>query len=274
MTVPVGDHSERSASLRAARRAILVATLGLAIAACGPTGAGSSSSVSSTTTSAPVSSASSAARPRPRRTSDLDTYVIAETAIEAAAAQGSSQAVWPPAVSQRSAIVQVNGTPVSVVAYGFDATGHPVQVLAEENGAWTVVASLPPPVEPGTVSHPDSLYLYASRADGVDNLTGHLNGGSPAFFVPFTSGGCTRGPVVSDVGGTWHYLSFTGDGSTGGEVVGGNPRFVDTTLVTDNDCAASRPSREITWTWVYNPRSGGLVATATPGWPRQPGWTY
>ena len=195
MTVPVGDHSERSASLRAARRAILVATLGLAIAACGPTGAGSSSSVSSTTTSAPVSSASSAARPRPRRTSDLDTYVIAETAIEAAAAQGSSQAVWPPAVSQRSAIVQVNGTPVSVVAYGFDATGHPVQVLAEENGAWTVVASLPPPVEPGTVSHPDSLYLYASRADGVDNLTGHLNGGSPAFFVPFTSGGCTRGPV-------------------------------------------------------------------------------
>ena len=208
------------------------------------------------------------------KTSNLDSYVSAETASEAFAAKGSSQAVWPSDVSERSPIVEVGGTPISVVAYGFDPTGRPVQVLAEEDGAWTDVASLPPPSEPGTVSHPDSLYLYASGADGVDNLAGSLDNGTPAFFIPFTSGGCSHGPVVSEIDGSWRYLSFIG-GDSAGEVVAGNPRFVGDTLVTDNDCAASVPSdQQVTWTWTYDVASGATVITQSQGWPQDPGRRY
>lgn len=225
--------------------------------------------IPTTTTATTVTESASRAA-----TSSIDSYVAAETTVRAAAAKGSAKAVWLPDASQRSPVVEIDGTPLAVVAYGFDPTGHPVQVLARQNGTWRVVASLAPPNDPGTVDNPDSLGLYGLGVDQVDNLAGHLAGAGTAFFIPLASAGCGTGAVVSDVGGTWRYLTF-GMYKPPSQIVGGNPRFSGNALVSDDDCFASASAAHgTTQTWRYNAATGRLLATDRPGWPKPATLSY
>jgi hypothetical protein len=190
-----------------------------------------------------------------------------ESAKEAAAARGSPQAAYDPSISEHSAPVEEGGGFVAVAAFGFDPQGHPVQVLSYSNGRWAPVKGLPPPRDPGTLDHPDSLYLVY---DSTTVLVGHVTEGLPDFLIPFAGAGCGKGPIVSRVGGSWRYIPFTGPFPTT-EVLGGNPQFVGRTLVSDNACAAIVPrAQRRSWTWKYDPATGDFVGTEHVGWPRIP----
>ncbi len=201
----------------------------------------------------------------------LRTYVTTTLAKEetAAADVGPSLAVWPADVAEYSPPLRLSNQYVAVAAYGFDPSGHPVQVVRLNRGKWSVLAALPPPNEPGTVSHPDSLLLMANGVSRDIQVVSPSRG-TLEFYIPFTGGGCTRGPVLSNIGGTWHYIPFIGHFPTT-EVMGGNPRFQGTTLVSDNDCAANiSQAQQASYTWAYDEKTGALVGTEHPGWPPNP----
>jgi hypothetical protein len=133
-----------------------------------------------------------------------------------------------------------------------------------------VVAAFPPPKEPGTVDHPDSLLLFANSGVSSDIQIARPNDRTLEFLVPFAGGGCARGPVLSNIGGTWHYVPFSGGFPTT-EVMGGNPRFEGRILVTDNDCAANvPPTQRASYTWTYDDKTRSFVSVEHPGWPSNP----
>lgn len=211
--------------------------------------------------------------PQPSPLGSLNAYVTAASAREAeAAASDPSQAVWPANIAERSQPVPYGGEYLAVAAFGFDPGGRPVQVLAYSVGSWAVVAALPPPADaPGSVHHPDALDLFGSTGDAADISVGYATGAAPDFLIPFAGGGCGQGPVVSDAGGTWHYMTFVGDGPTT-DYLGGNPRFDGSTVVSDDNCSAilPPPSQRHTWIFTYDASSGDLLATEQPGWPSNP----
>jgi hypothetical protein len=211
-------------------------------------------------------------------TISLNTYVEATLSRQeaAATAAGPSVAVWPSDVAVDSSPVLVGDRYLAVVAYGFDPTGHPVQVVGFTDGKWSVVAELPPPDEGGTASpaQAESLLLSPSVASGIGNdvQPAHITGRTWDFYVPLGGGGCDRGPVLSNESGSWRYIPFTGDFPTS-YLMGGYPRFEGTQLVTDNDCAAGiPPAQRLTYFWSYDRSSGSFVKTRQQrGWPRYPG---
>jgi hypothetical protein len=199
--------------------------------------------------------------------------VVAKTLAkdEAAAAKvGTEAAVWPANVAEYSSPIRLSDHYVAVVAYGFDPRAHPVQVMRLHGRKWSVVAAFPPPKDPGTANHPDSLLLFANSGVSRDVQVARPSGRTLEFLVPFAGGGCATGPVLSNVGGTWHYISFTGGFPTT-EVMGGNPRFDGKILVTDNDCAANVASPQRTsYTWRYDVKTLSFVSVEHSGWPPNP----
>jgi hypothetical protein len=219
------------------------------------------------TTTTPKATATTAASVLGGTSASLESYVSAENARETTAGTGSSQAVWGTNIYESSPPVEQADGYVAVAAFAFDPAGHPVQVLSYRNGTWSQVAALPPPNDPGTVDHPDALYLIS---DETPVVVGHDTDGQPDFLIPFAGAGCGRGPIVSDEGGVWRYIPFAGPSPTT-EVLAGNPQFEGSTLISENDCAASVPvPQRYSWTWTYDPSSGNFVGTGHPGWPSTP----
>jgi hypothetical protein len=219
------------------------------------------------TTTTPRATSTTAASALARASASLESYVSAENARETAAGAGSSQAVWGTNVYESSPPVEQAGGYVAVAAFAFDPAGDPVQVLSYRNGTWSQVTALPPPNDPGAVDHPDALDLISEETPVV---VGHATDGQSDFLIPFAGAGCGRGPIIADEGGAWRYISFAGPSPTT-EVLGGNPQFEGSTLISDNDCAASVPvAQRYSWTWTYDPSSGDFVGTGHPGWPPTP----
>lgn len=223
--------------------------------------------------SAPTTSRSSPSSAQLAETeAGLRAYVTATLAREetAAAAAGPSLAVWPADVAEYSSPFLLTGQYFAVAAYGFDPSGNPVQVVRLDRGKWSILGAFPPPNDPGTASHPDSLLLMANGGVSEDIQGISPGRGTLEFFIPFTGGGCTRGPVLSNVGGTWHFISFTGAFPTS-EVLGGNPRFQGDTLLSDNNCSANIPQdQRVSYIWTYENTKGAFVSSERPGWPPNP----
>lgn len=224
--------------------------------------------------SGPSPSPSPTVTPRPSALLDsLNAYVRSQGAREAqAAARDPSQAAFGDlSVAERSAPVPYEGGYIAVAAFGFDPSGKPVQVLSYSGGRWQVIAALAPPVDPGTAVHPDSLPLASSTDDIANISVGYATGSAPDFLIPLAGGGCGRGPVVSHASGAWQYAPFATVSAPTTDLLGGNPRFVADTLVSDNACAAAVPQNQrVTSTWRYNATTGEFTATEQPGWPPSP----
>jgi hypothetical protein len=223
--------------------------------------------------SGPSPSPSPSITAQPSPLDSLNAYVTSESAREAQAAKfdPSEDTFDDPGVAERSAPVAYNGGYVAVAAFGFDASGHPVQVLSYAGGSWTVVAALGYPSDPGTVVHADSLDLVGSTDDTADIPVGYATGSAPDFLIPLAGSGCARGPVVSDASGAWQYAAFIVEGAPTSDLVGGDPRFDGGTLVSVNNCAASVPQdQRVTSIWTYDSSSGDFTATEQPGWPPSP----
>jgi len=284
--VPPVDPAElrRQATRRHLRRAdakvvlalVAVAAVVAALVVAGPLHPGHRSGLpvatngATTTTSAPTTTSPTTTTPLPSlsaATTSLDAYVAAESAAETNAAVGSPLSVWTPSIAEHSPPVAQDGQYIAVAAFGFDPGGHPVQVLAYVDGAWSQVVGLGPPDDPGTADHPDSLLLNADTAPVV---VADATDGQPDFLIPFSGGGCGQAPVLSDVSGHWQYIAFAGPFPTS-DVLGGNPQFDGNSLISDNDCAASIPAdQRYSYTWVYDASSGSFVGTRHDGWPSDP----
>ncbi|HET9059473.1 MAG TPA: hypothetical protein VFN61_06090 [Acidimicrobiales bacterium] len=226
--------------------------------------------------SAGAATASASARPAftsgSASISSLDIFVREIGAIEARAGAHSAKAVWPANISERSQVVRVNGVEMAVAAFSFDPRGRPVKILAWGKGAWRVATQLPVPRDPFMLDHPSSLYLFASGQDAAIIARGSGARSSTEFFIPFGGAGCLSGAVVTNISGSWQYATFAGPAKSApsSQIVGGNPRFVDQTIVTDNDCGARALSPRYTYIWAYNASRGIFTATTRPGWPSKP----
>jgi hypothetical protein len=167
--------------------------------------------------------------------------------------------------------VRLGHTYMVVAAYSFDPAGHPVKVLAYQRGAWTPVASLAAPVGQGRLVHPDAVDLISEQTPVSDLPLGGT--GQPGFLIAQAGGGCSEASVVMPAtsGTQWRYLSFTGPFPKS-QIVGGNPRVVGRTIVTDNDCTAvaTPADQRSSYIWTYHRTSGALVGVRHAGWPAQP----
>jgi hypothetical protein len=204
-------------------------------------------------------------------TAALDAVVAAEEAKEATAAVGSPENIWGPVISEHSPPVPDGDSYVAVTAYSFDPDGHPVQVLSYTNGKWVQVAALSAPTEQGTIYHADAMDLFSENTQiSVAEMSGN---GRPQFLVKFAGGGCFSGAVVSQAGteNSWRFVPFVGPFPTS-DVTGGDPRFEDNMIVSDNDCTATPTpaAQRYTWTWTYDVASGDLRGVQHFGWTANP----
>jgi hypothetical protein len=198
----------------------------------------------------------------------LAAYVTAETArLPASAVEAAEAENGGSFVTVHSQPVDDDGILVAVAAFSYGPGGHPVQVLAYRQGRWAPVASLPfpdwPPERATLPILPDSV---VSEAD----VTGD---GRPDFLVMLEAADNTPGIVVSEDGGGWRYVPFTGAFATS-DVVARDPRFVGATVVStyddcNPDCASGHND---TMTWSYQRSTGDFWAPAPPGSAR-PGGT-
>lgn len=202
----------------------------------------------------------------------LNAYVAAEQASDATAGKGSPNNIWGnPVVSEHSLPVLEGHSNLAVAAFSFDPGGHAVQVLADLKGKWSRVAAIAPPHSPGTTYHADSLDLFSKNTPiTVGVVTGE---GLPDFLIKFAGSGCFSASMVSRAGthNGWRYVPFAGP-TPKSDVIGGNPRFVGSTLVTDNACTAVPiPTvQRYRWIWTYRPSSGTMAAVRRSGWPANP----
>jgi hypothetical protein len=211
-----------------------------------------------TTTTVPVAAASA-----------LDTYFLAEQRTDSAAytQYGESAPLgYTPFVSVHSAPVADNGRTIAIVAFSYDPGGHPVQVLTYSDGRWTELAGLPAPTGQATANVTPSLALLASNPVSVADVTGD---GQPDFLVMESAADNVPGFVVSQDGGTWHYVTFHGPNAPSPtDVLARGPTFVGHTLESDYDncvpdCAAGQNTTII---WTYNRSTGQFTAPDPPGY--------
>jgi hypothetical protein len=196
-------------------------------------------------------------------TAALTTYVTDAERTDVAAADSSGAASrygLNPFVADQSAPVVDDGHAVAVVAFSYDPGGHPVQVLQYSAGQWTPVAELAGPTGQG--DNPPSVVFLTQDPIAAAEVTGD---GRPDFLVMASAADNVPGFVVSQVGGTWHYVTFDGpDAPSGTEVIGRNPQFEGNTLVTDyNNCVpdcAGGTNTPVAWT--YQPSLGEFTAPA------------
>ena len=129
-----------------------------------------------------------------------------------------------------------------------------VQILAFQGGGWTKVATV-------------TLDLGGVVQSPVTNTTPisatHLTGSAtPDFAVIVSYNDGPTGAIISDVGGTWHALTFTGGPHSGGndEII--NPTFTSAGATErfntcTPDCAAGRYT---TVAYRYAPQTGEMTA--------------
>jgi hypothetical protein len=253
-------------------KVLVVGCLGIplgAIASASPIAGASSTTAAVLTTTASMTPGAGALAVVDSR---LNAYVAAEQASDAIAGKGSPNNIWGnPVISEHSSPVLEDHTNLAVAAFSFDPRGHPVQVLSYLNGKWSLVAALATPSSPGTIYHADSLDLFSENTPvTVDVVTGES---VPDFLIKFAGAGCSSAAVVSQVGthNGWRYVPFTGS-TPKSDVVGGNPRFVGSTLMTDNACTAVPipAAQRYRWIWTYHPSSGTMAAVRRSGWPANP----
>jgi hypothetical protein len=220
-------------------------------------------STSTTTTTPPPTTVPAGAAPA------LDTYVADEAATDSEAATASGVAAkfaLTPFVSVHSAPVADDGHTIAVAAFSYDPGGHPVQILQYEGGQWTALASLAGPTNGFAPLAPTSVVYLTAGPVAVADVTGD---GQPDFLVMSSAADNVPGFVVSQVGGTWHYLAFSGpDAPEGTYVLGRSPQFNGNTLVSDYnncvpDCASGQNS---TIVWTYQPSTGEFTAPDPPGY--------
>jgi len=202
----------------------------------------------------------------------LNAYAAAEQARESTAGKTTPNNIWGnPVISEQSSPVLEGDTFFAVVAFSFDPGGRPVQVLSYLSGKWSRIALLAAPASPGTIYHADSLNLFSENTPIAVALVAGES--VPDFLIQFAGGGCSSAAVVSQTGtpNGWRYLPFTGPFPMT-DVVGGNPRFVGRTLVSDNDCTASPTpaGQRYRWTWTYHRSSGTMAGIRHSGWPAKP----
>ena len=129
-----------------------------------------------------------------------------------------------------------------------------VQILAFQGGGWTKVATVTLDVG-GVVQSP----VTNTTPISATHLTGSA---TPDFAVIVSYNDGPAGAIVSDVGGTWHALAFTGGPHSGGNDEITDPTFTSTG-VTERfntctpDCAAGSYS---TVTYRYAPQTGKMTA--------------
>jgi hypothetical protein len=201
--------------------------------------------------------------------SRLLAYVAATQAKETAAGAGAAANVWgSPILDEVSEPVRVGPAYDAVAAFSFDPSGHPVQVLTYASGRWVPAATLAAPSAPGTLRHAAALLLISDATSiTATRLTGTTR---PSFLIPLGGGGCSQGAVVTPGPGQgqWRYAPFTGPYPKS-EVIGGNPRIVGDTVVSDNDCTATATpaDQRFSWTWTYRAASKSLLGVRHLGWP-------
>lgn len=225
-----------------------------------PTSTSTSTSTSTTTTTTTVPLAAA---------SQLDTYVADEEQTDSAAATASGLAArygLTPFVADHSAPVADDGGTVAVAAFSYDPGGHPVQVLAYRGGQWTPVAALAAPTGQFGANIPASVVFLTQDPVSVADVTGDAR---PDFLVMGSAADNVPGFVVSQDGGTWRYIPFSGPyAPSPTDVLGRQPQFQGNTLVSDYDncvpdCASGQNS---TIVWTYQPSTGEFTAPDPPGY--------
>jgi hypothetical protein len=210
----------------------------------------------STTTTVPVAASS-----------QLNTYVADETQTDSAALTASSLAARlgsSPFVSVHSAPVVDDGHTIAVAAFSYDPGGHPVQVLEYSNGNWMTLAALPAPTGQFGI-FPSTYVSLTTDPVSVADVTGD---GRPDFLITGSAADNVPGFVVSQDGGLWRYIPFSGPYVTPPkDVIGGSPQFLGDSLVSDYDncipdCAQGQNSAI---TWTYDSSTGDFTAPDPPG---------
>jgi hypothetical protein len=210
-----------------------------------------------TTTALPVAAAS-----------QLDAYVADEAATDSAAASANGVTGHygiAPFISVHSAPVDDDGRTVAVAAFSYEPRGHPVQVLTYAAGQWTVVAALPAPTESGSIL-PASVVNLTAGPVGVGDVTGD---GQPDFVIMSSAADNVPGFVVSQAGGTWRYIPFSGPYATPPtDILFRSPQIQGDTIVSDyNDCVPDCASgTNSTIVWTYQPSTGEFTAPDPPGY--------
>jgi hypothetical protein len=206
-------------------------------------------------------------------TSRLQVSVAAIEGQESVAGNGSSANIWGnPVLAEVSPPVRLDHTYVVVAAFSFDPSGHPLKVLAYIKDRWSPVATLAAPLGQGMLVHPDAINLISEQTPATEVSFG--THGHSGFLIALAGGGCSEGAVVTPGSSLtkWHYLSFTGGQFPTSQIVGGNPRVVGHTVVTDNSCTATPPpaNQQYTYTWIYQAAPGVLTGVRHVGWPASP----
>jgi hypothetical protein len=183
----------------------------------------------------------------------LDTFVAAQATEENQAAVAAHQPT--PFMSAHSSPVTDGNSIVALLAFSYDPGGLPVKVLTFTRAHWSVTASLPPPIDPGTsASSANRLSLSVSTVPSAD-VTGD---GQPDFLVLLAAADNSPGAVVSQDGSTrsWRYLTFASAAAT--EVIGRNPMFQGDRLVSEKDNCVPDCARGKTTVldWSYDTANG------------------
>ena len=186
----------------------------------------------------------------------LDTFVAAQSAEENRAAVAAHQPT--PFMSAHSSPVADGNTIVALLAFSFDPGAQPVKVLTFAHGRWTITASLPQPLDPGTsASNHDRLALDASTVPSAD-VTGD---GRPDFLILLAAADTSSGAVVTQDGpsGSWRYVAFS-EAAQATDVIGRNPMFQGDRLVSEQDnCVPDCARGKITvLDWSYNKASAAF----------------
>jgi hypothetical protein len=211
------------------------------------------SSIPSTTTTTAVPAAAAPA---------LDAYVAALAATDSAASRASQQPF--PFVSVHSPPVADDGSTVAVAAFSYDPGGLPIRILRYQNGQWSQVTGLAAPSDQyGSTTTPSVAYLDP-QTPSVADVTGD---GRPDFLIFASAADTVPGFVVSEDGGRWRYIPFSGStpGAPAVEVSGRDVRFQGTTVLTDNnncipDCAGGTVTPVV---WTYDRASGEFTTAAS-----------
>jgi hypothetical protein len=216
-----------------------------------------STTTTTTTTTIPVAAASA-----------LATYVADQEQTDSAAAESNGITAryhLNPFVAVHSAPTLDDGTTVAVAAFSYDPDGHPVQVLRYRDGQWTQIAGLASPTGFGT---PAAGYvdLEPQGPVAVADVTGD---GRPDFLLAANGADNIPGFVLSEDGGPWHYIPFSGPyAQPPTEVIARDPQFVGNKVETDYDncvpdCAGGTNTTVV---WTYQPSSGEFTAPDPPGY--------
>jgi hypothetical protein len=200
----------------------------------------------------------------------LAAYMATERAVNlAAAAQAPAAAnalVGQGFVSEHSPAEVDDGMVVAVAAFTYDPAGQPVQVLQYRKGQWSLLAGLPTPYTGDGYTVAASVALLTPDPIAVADATGD---GRPDFLITGQGGDNVPGFVVSDAGGVWHYVAFSGPYATPPtDILDREPRFVGTTLASDyNSCVPDCAAAPVTTiVWSYDRSTGDFTAPYPAGY--------